>query len=73
MFERLRQLRKSFAERERVPPFTIFHDATLRDMCVRLPANETEMLAVKGVGQLKYAKYGEAFLEELRTFGVPAK
>ncbi|MDF2923750.1 MAG: recQ [Paenibacillaceae bacterium] len=68
LFERLRALRKSFAERERVPPFTIFHDATLRDMCVRLPGSEQEMLAVKGVGQLKYAKYGEAFLQELRQF-----
>lgn len=67
LFERLRALRKSFAERERVPPFTIFHDATLRDMCVRLPGSEAEMLAVKGVGQHKFAKYGEAFLREIQA------
>lgn len=67
LFERLRALRRSFAERERVPPFTIFHDATLRDMCVRLPASESEMLAVKGVGRHKFEKYGEAFLREIQS------
>lgn len=66
LFDKLRQLRRSFAERERVPPFTIFHDATLRDMCVRLPGSEDEMLAVKGVGKHKFDKYGNAFLEEIR-------
>ncbi|MDF2937505.1 MAG: recQ, partial [Paenibacillaceae bacterium] len=66
LFDKLRQLRRSFAERERVPPFTIFHDATLRDMCVRSPVNEDEMLAVKGVGKHKFDKYGQAFLEEIR-------
>ncbi|MNC24149.1 ATP-dependent DNA helicase RecQ [compost metagenome] len=66
LFDKLRQLRRSFAERERVPPFTIFHDATLRDMCVRLPESEEEMLAVKGVGKHKFDKYGNAFLEEIR-------
>lgn len=70
LFERLRQLRKSFAERERVPPFTIFHDATLRDMCVRMPQDEAGMLAVKGVGQHKFDKYGQAFLQEIQAFAA---
>lgn len=68
LFERLRALRKKFAEKERVPPFTIFHDVTLRDMCLRLPRSEDDMLSVKGVGQHKFAKYGEAFLQEIREF-----
>lgn len=63
LFEKLRQLRKTFAERERVPPFTIFHDSTLRELCVILPQSEEEMLAVKGVGRHKFDKYGQAFLE----------
>lgn len=62
LFDLLRQLRKSFAERERVPPFTIFHDATLREMCRRLPRTEADMLDIKGVGANKHRKYGEAFL-----------
>lgn len=63
LFEKLRQLRKSFAERERVPPFTIFHDATLRELCVQQPRTESDMLSVKGIGKHKYDKYGRAFLE----------
>lgn len=62
LFDRLRELRKQFAEREKVPPFTIFHDATLREMCQYLPQNEEEMLSIKGVGRIKFEKYGEAFL-----------
>ena len=62
LFDQLRQLRKSFAERERVPPFTIFHDATLREMCRRLPRTENDMLDIKGVGANKHRKYGEAFM-----------
>jgi ATP-dependent DNA helicase RecQ len=63
LFEKLRQLRKTFAERERVPPFTIFHDATLRELCVILPRTEAEMLSVKGIGKHKFDKYGRAFLD----------
>ncbi|WP_245954299.1 DNA helicase RecQ [Paenibacillus flagellatus] len=63
LFEKLRQLRKSFAERDRVPPYTIFHDSTLRELCVMLPQSEDEMLSVKGVGEHKYRKYGQEFLQ----------
>lgn len=63
LFEALRALRKSFADRQKVPPFTIFHDATLREMCLRLPQTDEEMLSIKGVGNNKFAKYGRAFLE----------
>ncbi|WP_166241944.1 DNA helicase RecQ [Paenibacillus turpanensis] len=68
LFDRLRALRRQFADKERVPPFTIFHDATLREMCVQLPRTGTDMLAVKGVGRAKFDKYGDAFLECIRTF-----
>ncbi len=68
LFEQLRELRKKFAVREKVPPFTIFHDATLREMCVQLPQTGDDLLAVKGVGRTKYEKYGEAFLECIRSF-----
>jgi ATP-dependent DNA helicase RecQ len=68
LFQKLKQLRKQFAERQRVPPFTIFHDATLREMCLRMPQSETDMLAVKGVGQAKFARYGREFLECIRAY-----
>lgn len=66
LFEKLRLLRKSFSDREKVPPFTIFHDATLRELVTYMPQNEREFLAIKGVGQNKLAKYGQAFLECIR-------
>src|SRR5690606_25379209 len=40
LFDRLRNLRREFANRDNVPPFTVFHDATLREMCRRLPTDE---------------------------------
>lgn len=66
MFEKLRSLRKQFSDREKVPPFTIFHDATLREMAAQRPQNEQELLAIKGVGKHKLQKYGKAFLECIR-------
>jgi ATP-dependent DNA helicase RecQ len=68
LFQQLKQLRKSFADRYRVPPFTIFHDATLREMSSRLPKTEAEMLDIKGVGQAKFAKYGREFMDCIRSY-----
>jgi ATP-dependent DNA helicase RecQ len=68
LFQQLKQLRKKFADRHRVPPFTIFHDATLREMSSRMPKTETQMLDIKGVGQAKYAKYGKEFMECIRGY-----
>ncbi|MEX2415537.1 MAG: DNA helicase RecQ [Paenibacillaceae bacterium] len=62
LFEALRALRKQIADKERVPPFTIFHDSTLREMCELLPQSEEAMLAVKGLGEVKLRKYGRVFM-----------
>lgn len=63
LFEHLRELRKSIAERDNIPPYVVFSDATLKDMCRVLPTTLDAMLDVKGVGELKLKKYGAAFLE----------
>ncbi|MDB4866433.1 MAG: recQ, partial [Cohnella sp.] len=63
LFAKLKVLRKSLADRENVPPFVIFHDATLREMCRVRPTTERAMRTVKGIGDAKYAKYGREFLE----------
>jgi ATP-dependent DNA helicase RecQ len=68
LFNALRQLRKRIADAEGLPPFVIFHDATLREMCEAMPATEREMRGVKGVGAAKYEKYGQAFLELIREY-----
>ncbi len=68
LFNALRQLRKRIADEEGLPPFVIFHDATLREMCEVMPETEREMRGVKGVGAAKYEKYGQAFLELIREY-----
>ena len=66
LFERLRALRLKIAGEQRVPPYIVFTDKTLTDMCIKKPATREEMLEVSGVGEAKFRKYGERFLEELR-------
>ena len=46
-----------------MPPYIVFSDKTLVHMCSVKPANREEMLQVSGVGEMKYQKYGEAFLK----------
>lgn len=62
LFEYLRALRKEIALRDHIPPYVVFSDATLKDMCAVLPKSREEMLLVKGIGEHKLQKYGEAFL-----------
>ncbi|TEB12198.1 DNA helicase RecQ [Pelotomaculum propionicicum] len=68
LFDRLRQLRREIAQREQVPPYIIFSDSTLREMCERLPATPAALLAIKGVGEAKLKNYGSQFLNVLREF-----
>lgn len=68
LFEQLRSLRKEISQREGVPPYVIFHDSTLREMSSLCPSDKQAMLQVKGVGEAKYEKYGELFLECLQNY-----
>lgn len=65
LFEKLRALRLEIAREESMPPYIIFSDKTLIDMCVKKPTNKDEMLNVSGVGEHKFAKYGERFIEAI--------
>lgn len=62
----LRELRLDVAGEENVPPFIVFSDATLVDMCLKLPRTADELLAVSGVGKVKLERYGDRFLQLLR-------
>ena len=62
VFEKLRALRMELAKEHKVPPYIIFSDKTLIQMAVERPSNKEEMLAVSGVGESKFEKYGEQFL-----------
>lgn len=66
LFEALRQLRLNFAEQQHVPPYVIFSDKTLQAFCEELPETTLDMLSIKGVGQNKLDKYGDAFLEVIK-------
>lgn len=68
LFEKLRQLRLVIAKEEGMPPYIIFSDKTLIDMCAKHPENEEEMLGVSGVGENKLHKYGQRFLDEIAAF-----
>ena len=68
LFDKLREKRLEIARQEGMPPYIIFSDKTLTDMCVKVPLNREEMLNVTGVGQNKYERYGEKFIEFIREF-----
>lgn len=68
LFEDLREWRRQIAKAENVPPFVIFSDQTLRDICVKLPRTLNEILTVKGIGEQKKAKYGDGLLEIIRKY-----
>lgn len=68
LFENLRQLRLVIAKHNVTPPYIIFSDKTLADMCKKLPKNKEEMLNVSGVGRVKFDKYGNNFLEIITDF-----
>jgi ATP-dependent DNA helicase RecQ len=69
LFERLRAVRKRIAGENHVPPYVIFSDKTLHEMCRHFPKTASEMGRISGVGDVKLERYGEAFLEEIRTYG----
>ncbi|HWK23200.1 MAG TPA: DNA helicase RecQ [Ureibacillus sp.] len=68
LFEHLRAIRKEIAEQEGVPPFVVFSDKTLKDMCEKKPTDEQTFLEVSGVGQNKLERYGSSFLAAISEF-----
>lgn len=66
LFSRLKELRKKIAGKEKVPPYIVFADTSLKQMATQMPLNEKELLEITGVGEYKLQKYGEIFLTEIR-------
>jgi ATP-dependent DNA helicase RecQ len=62
LFERLRALRKRLADEHGLPPYVVFHDATLREMAERRPLTLQQFADLSGVGDAKLARYGEHFI-----------
>ncbi len=65
IFDKLKALRTKIASENGIPPYIVFSDKTLKALSVAKPSNKEEMLAVHGVGEVKFERYGEAFLEVL--------
>lgn len=68
LWEALKARRKQLADDQGVPPFHIFHDATLMEMMQYRPADNNELLTINGIGAVKLEKYGDEFLEVLSEF-----
>ena len=68
LFSQLRQLRFDTAQREGLPPYVVFGDKSLVDMCLRAPRRAEDMLGIYGMGERKYEKYGAAFFEVIDAY-----
>lgn len=66
LFATLREVRTALAEERNVPPYVIFHDATLQEMAYVLPLKEQELLNITGIGKYKADNYGKPFLEAIQ-------
>ena len=69
LWQALREARMALAKDQGVPPYVIFHDATLQEMLLHRPQSEDELGAISGVGERKLARYGDVFLKVLRNHG----
>ncbi len=70
LWEALRACRKRLADENNVPPYVIFHDATLLQMAAEKPVTDEDLLAISGVGQAKLERYGSAFLAVVSAAGT---
>lgn len=68
LFDKLKERRKYLADKASVPPYVIFSDASLRDMCAKLPTNENDFLRISGVGIKKQEKYAKEFIPIIKEY-----
>lgn len=70
LFSLLKDLRKTISQKENLPPYIIFQDPSLEDMCIQYPTNIEEMTHISGVGTGKAQKYGKPFAELIKKYVV---
>ncbi|MFT5082824.1 MAG: ATP-dependent DNA helicase RecQ [Lentisphaeria bacterium] len=68
LWNALRACRKALADEHGVPSYIVFNDATLKEMALHRPLNDTELLSINGVGDKKLEQFGEEFLDVIREF-----
>ena len=62
IFDKFRVLRKAIAIENKVPPYVVFSDKTLKELSNVMPTTKAEMLEIHGIGEVKFERYGRAFL-----------
>ncbi|MBV9632234.1 MAG: HRDC domain-containing protein, partial [Xanthobacteraceae bacterium] len=67
LFEKLRAKRLELAKAQNVPPYVIFHDKTLAEMAARNPRSIAELAGIPGIGEVKLARFGLAFLDVIKA------
>ncbi|MGP1447465.1 MAG: DNA helicase RecQ [Candidatus Limimorpha sp.] len=68
LFAMLKDLRKTIAKQQKLPPFVIFQDSSLEDMAIQYPITKEELMQISGVGSGKADKFGEPFLELIKEY-----
>lgn len=68
LFSLLKDLRKTISNKENLPPYIIFQDPSLEDMCIQYPTTMEEMIHISGVGAGKAQKYGQPFIELIKKY-----
>jgi len=70
IFEQFKALRREIAQTNNIPPYIVFSDKTLKELSVALPQTKEEMLDVHGIGEVKYERYGDEFLELIESIAI---
>ena len=65
IFDQIKALRREIAQTNNIPPYIVFSDKTLKELSLKLPQSKQEMLEIHGIGEVKFERYGEEFLELL--------
>ncbi|WP_018338504.1 MULTISPECIES: DNA helicase RecQ [Butyricimonas] len=68
LFAILKDLRKKIAKKNNLPPYVIFQDPSLEDMCTNYPITLEELANIQGVGSGKAQKYGQEFVEVIKQY-----
>jgi len=68
LFQHLVALRKQIAAEAKIPPYVIFHDATLKEMALSMPSSLEALKSIQGVGSAKLEKYGARFLKAISEY-----
>ncbi|MDQ2086600.1 DNA helicase RecQ [Herbivorax sp. ANBcel31] len=68
LFEVLHSIRRTISQKQNIPPYMVFSDATLTDMCRKYPITRKDFLEISGVGEIKLEKYADDFLPVIKSY-----